>query len=81
VMWKFLVSLETHLCHVMFSWKLMRVCFGEADTWEDVLLRTDMWYFSEISLEKGASDVLLEQMLEGTLDVWKGCKDNPTDSG
>jgi hypothetical protein len=30
---------------------------------------------------KGARDVLLEQMLERTCDVWKGSKYNPIDSG
>jgi hypothetical protein len=43
----------------------------------DVLLRTDMWYFSGscLACEK-ACDVLLEWVLERTHGVWKGyeCK-------
>jgi hypothetical protein len=39
--WKFLVSLETRLCHGMFFWKLSceRMCSAEADTWEGVWLK------------------------------------------
>ena len=46
--------------------------FLETVLWEDVLLRTDLWYFPESSLEK-TCDILLEWMLERTWDVWKGC--------
>jgi len=45
--WKFLVPLETQLCHVMFFWKLscermvcynrhLRGCFAEADMFEGI---------------------------------------------
>ena len=57
----------------------MRGCFAEADTWEDVLLRTDMWCFSGSCLEKRIYGVLLEQTLEKTHDVRKGYKYNLTD--
>jgi hypothetical protein len=61
---------------------LTRGCFAEADTWEDVLLRTDTCYFFFWKLPgKGAHDVLLERMFERAHDVWKGYKCNPTDSG
>jgi hypothetical protein len=43
--WKFLVSLETQLCHVMFFWNLSY----EKMYW----LRTDIWFFSGSILEKG----------------------------
>jgi hypothetical protein len=43
--WKFLVSLETQVCHVMFFWK---------PSYERMfLLRTYRWRFSGSSLEKG----------------------------
>jgi hypothetical protein len=32
---------------------LKEVVCAEADTWEDVLLRTDMWCFLEAAWEKG----------------------------
>jgi hypothetical protein len=32
VKWEFLVSLETHLCHVIFFLEIVRGCFAEADT-------------------------------------------------
>jgi len=41
--------------------------FDEADMWEDVLLRRDMWYFPGRTC-----DALLERTLERTRDVWKG---------
>lgn len=59
----------------MFFLKL----FAVVDTWEDVLLRTDTWCFSESCLRK-------ERMMFCWVDawenshVWKGCKYNPTDS-
>jgi hypothetical protein len=42
VKWKFLLFLESQLCHVMFFWKLSYawMYFAEADMWEE-MLRTD----------------------------------------
>jgi hypothetical protein len=60
---------------------VFRGFFPEADTSQDVLLRTGMWCFSGSCLEKGACDVFLEQMLGRTHDIWKGYKYNPTNSG
>jgi hypothetical protein len=45
--------------------------FAEVDLWEDVFLEIGMGYFSGSYLEKG-QDILLEQMLERTYDIWKG---------
>ena len=59
VKWKFLVSLETQLYHVIFFWQpsyermYIRGCLAEAGVWEEVLLRIDMWCFSGSSLGKG----------------------------
>ena len=51
---KFLVSLETQLCHVIFFWKLSyKRMFLLKQTWEDVLLKTDTWCFSGKCLERG----------------------------
>jgi hypothetical protein len=34
---KFLISLETQFCHMMFSWKLSwRGCFAEVDAWKEL---------------------------------------------
>ena len=64
--WKFLGFLETRLCHVMFSGNcLMRGCFAEADTWEDVLLRTDVWCFSGSCLVKGHAMFCWSRCLRG----------------
>ena len=52
--------------------------FTKADTWEDVLLREDMWYFSGSCLEKRACAILIEWTHERTPDFWKGCKYSPT---
>lgn len=46
--------------------------FAETDTWKDVLRRTDTWCFFWKLRGKGACDVLLEQILERTREVWKG---------
>ena len=56
--WKFLVSLETQLGHVVFSHKLSyererEDVLTKVDKWEDVFLRTDTWWFCGGSLEKG----------------------------
>jgi hypothetical protein len=60
---------------------LMRGCFTEAETWEDVLVRIDTsGGFMEASWKR-ACDILLEQMIEGTHDVCKGYEHNPTGSG
>jgi hypothetical protein len=59
---KFLFSLETQLCHVIFFFLetvLWEDVFAEADTWKDILLRVDTWCFSASHLEKGHVDVLL----------------------
>ena len=57
---------------------------SEADTWEDVLLRTDTWshmvFFWKLS-GKRACDVLLEKMLKRICFVWKVYKYNPVDRG
>lgn len=37
--------------------------------------------FWTLSCEEGACDVLLEQILERSHDIWKEFKYNPTDSG
>jgi len=52
--WKFLVSLETPLCYVMFSWKLSyeSTFLLKQTLWEDVLLRTDTWWCTGSSWEK-----------------------------
>ena len=53
---------------------------AEADTWEDVLLRTDVVFFWKQPGKRGC-EFLLEQMLERACDVWEEYKYNPTDSG
>jgi hypothetical protein len=45
--------------------------------WEDVLLRTDTWFFFWKQPGTRACDVLLERLC----DVWKGYKYEPTNSG
>jgi hypothetical protein len=40
-------------CDVYLETLLSKGVFSEADMWEDVLLKTDMWYFSGSYLEKG----------------------------
>ena len=60
---------------------LIRGCFAEADTWENVLLRTEQIYGVWKLSGKRAWDVLLEWMLERTCDVQKESKYNLTDSG
>ena len=48
----------------------MRGCFAEADTGEDVLLRSDKWCFVGGKLpRKRACDVLPEGMIERTCNV------------
>jgi hypothetical protein len=51
--WKFIVSLEIQLCHVIFLSEncLLRGYFAEADMREDFWLRTDTWCFSRCSLD------------------------------
>ena len=58
----------------------MRGCFAEADTWEDVLLRTDVWCFSGSCLVKGHA-MFAGADIERAGDVWKEYKYNPTESG
>lgn len=80
--WTFLVSLETHLCHVTFFWKLY---YERMFCWS----RHMSGYFAESRHVvflwklpgKRACDILLEFILEWIHEVWKGYKYNPTDSG
>lgn len=57
---------------------LMRKCLAEADIWEGILLRTVRVFFWKVSGVR-AGDVLLEWMLEMTIDVWKEYKYSPID--
>jgi hypothetical protein len=51
----FLVSLETWLCHVFSGKCLTRGSLAEADTWENVMLRTDVLFF-QVLPQKGVVD-------------------------
>jgi len=68
--WKFLVSLEIQLCHVIFFLEtvLLLDVFCNAGTGEDALLRPDNWCFSG---KKKACYVFLEWILERTHGIWK----------
>jgi hypothetical protein len=77
--WKFLVSLETHLYHVMVFWKLSyerTFFFPEADIWEDVLLRTVTWRFCGSCLEKGHVMFCQSRCLRGHVMFGKGININ-----
>ena len=70
-------------CYTMWCFLgsfIMKGNFAGADTWEDVLLRTDTGVFLESTWKEGIR-WLLKQMLERKSSVWKLYKYNPTDSG
>ena len=81
--WKFLISLKTQLCAVMFFSGncLMRGCF----CWNRHMggcfpeNRQVVLFWKQPG--KRPCDVFLEQILERSRDIWKGYKYNPTDSG
>jgi hypothetical protein len=67
-------------CDIFLENYHMSGCFAEADTWEDTAESRHMVFLWKLP-GKGAWDVLLEQELERTHDIWKGYNYNSTDSG
>ena len=68
--WKFPVSFETQLCHMMFFWKLSHVrMFLPKQTRGKMFAENRHMVFFWKLPGKGACDVLLDRTLERTHDV------------
>ena len=83
ISWFVVILLPHHSCLFALSVRqyfsrgsFMRRCFAEADVWEDVLLRTYMWYFLEAAMWCFAG-------VDAPADMWclRRYKYNPTNSG